>query len=186
MATLTRTEPVLTTTTLDSETNRLIVRRLIHDALDRGDFTGTDEFIAPDARFFTSHARPEPYIGPEGFREFISGVRAGIPDMRLNVHSIIAEGELVVVHWTLSGTHTGTLHGVPPTGLTVAVEALELMRVQDGMLVEIVLKLDGVDFMRQLGVLSKSGKIPPPVIAVMKVRYAARRLAGKFRRGRRA
>jgi steroid delta-isomerase-like uncharacterized protein len=170
--------------TVDSEANRVIVRQLMHEALDRGDFTGTDRFIAPDARLFTSHARPEPYIGPEGFREFISGVRAGIPDLRVRIHSIVAEDELVVVHWTITGTHTGTLHGVPPTGLRVAVEALELMRVQDGRLVEIVLKLDGVDFMRQLGVLSKSGKIPPPVIAVMKLRYAARMLMAKLGRGR--
>ena len=160
-------------------TNKEIVERIFDAVLSGGDFSVSDEYVAPDAKFYT-HARPEPFIGPQGFREYIGSVRAGIPDTNIEVHDKVAEGDLVMASWTLHGTHTEKLMGVPPLGRTVALDALELIRFRDGKIVEIRLMMDGINLMRQLGVMPAQTKpgLPPPLLAMV----YAKRLAQRVRR----
>jgi steroid delta-isomerase-like uncharacterized protein len=157
------------------ETNRAIVDRIFTEVLNGGDFTVSDALVADDALFYT-HARPAPFVGPAGFREYIGGVRAGIPDTRVVVHETVAEGDTVIAHWTLHGTHTGTLLGLPPTGSTVALEALELVHLRDGKLTEIRLSMDGMSIMRQLGVIPAGEGVPKPMVWMIKAKTAYKRL----------
>src|SRR5687767_7130327 len=120
----------------EPQDNAALVERVVHETLGAGNFTVADELIAPQARFYTG-ARPEPFIGPAGFKEYIGRVRAGLPDARVEMHDLVADGDTVVAHWTLHGTHTDTLEGLPATNRTVAIEALELVRLGDGKLIEI-------------------------------------------------
>jgi steroid delta-isomerase-like uncharacterized protein len=159
------------------ETNRAAVKRIFDEVLSGGDFSVSDELVAPDCQFFT-HARPEPFIGPEGFREYIGAVRHGLPDAQVDVHGLVAEGDTVVAFWTLNGTHTDTLLGIPPLGNRIALDALEWVRLRDGKLVEIRLTMDTIGLMRQLGVLpAGSGpNLPLPLIAMVQVKRFARRV----------
>ncbi len=52
----------------------------------------------------------------EWVREFSSDVHYDIDD-------IIAEGDEVAVRMTQSGTHTGTVRGIPPTGKSFSVDS---------------------------------------------------------------
>src|SRR5262245_39704042 len=100
------------TATITENTTGEIVHRLITEALSEGDFSVAEELIAPHTRFYTG-LRAEPFIGLEGFRYYIGGVRAGIPDTRIEIHRMVVEGDYAFVRWTLHGTHTGDLHGMP-------------------------------------------------------------------------
>jgi steroid delta-isomerase-like uncharacterized protein len=159
----------------DVEANRAIVERIFAEVLNRGDFSVSDALVADDARFYT-HARAAPFVGPAGFREYIGGVRAGLPDTRIELHETVAERDTVISHWTLHGTHTGTLFGIPPTGSTVALEALELVHLRDGKLTEIRLLMNGMGIMQQLGVIPAGEKIPLPLILRVRVMTALKRL----------
>ena len=159
----------------DVEANRATVERIFNEVLNAGDFSVSDALVADDAKFYT-HARPAPFIGPAGFREYIGGVRAGIPDTRVVVHETVAEGDTVIAHWTLHGTHTGNLLGIPPTGSVVALEALELVHLHDGKLTEIRLLMDGMSIMQQLGVIPAGEKIPLPLILMLRAKLALKRL----------
>ena len=171
--------------TSTEEANKAIVRRIFDEVLSGGDFSVSDELVAPEAKFFT-HARPEPFVGPEGFREYIGAVRAGMPDTQIEKHEVFAEGDTVIAHWTLHGTHTEKMLGVPPLGNRVALEAFELVRLSDGKLVEIRLKMDSLDLMQQLGVLPAGGEgLPAPIIAMVHVRRASRRVKRLFGGGQR-
>jgi steroid delta-isomerase-like uncharacterized protein len=165
----------VSTTDSTLEANKATVRRIFDEVLSGGDFTVSDELVAPDAQFFT-HARPEPFIGPEGFREYIGAVRAGMPDTHVDVHDLVAEGDTVVAFWTLHGTHTATLLGIPPLGNRIALDALELVRLRDGKLVEIRLTMDTIGLMRQLGVLPGAAgpDLPLPLVAMVHAKRLAR------------
>lgn len=172
------------TDTEQEEANKATVRRIFDEVLSGGDFSVSDELVAPEAKFHT-HARPEPFIGPAGFREYIGAVRAGLPDTRIEVHDLLAEGDTVIAHWTLHGTHTAPLLGVPPLGETVALEAFELVRLRDGKLVEIRLMMNGIELMQQLGVMPVGdGSLPAPLLAIVHVRRATRRVKRVFQRTR--
>jgi len=69
---------------------------------------------------------------------------------------MIAEGDTVVVRGTTSGTQTGAMQGIPPTGKKFTISGIDIFRVVDGKIVE---HWDAVD---QLGMLQQLGVIPAP------------------------
>jgi steroid delta-isomerase-like uncharacterized protein len=82
--------------------------------------------------------------------------RSAIPDLRVVVEDMIAEGDKVAVRYTLEGTHEGELFGVPPTGQRLSIKSISVERVSDGKIIEHWRVTDSLDMMQQLGV------IPPP------------------------
>ncbi len=54
----------------------------------------------------------------------------------MRIDDQIAEGDKVTTRKTISGKHTGTLFGVAATGKPVAIEVIDIVRVQDGRYVE--------------------------------------------------
>jgi len=57
--------------------------------------------------------------------------------MKFTVDLLIESGDLVVSHWTLTGTHTGTaFYDVEPSGQPVVINGTAIMRMRDGRIVE--------------------------------------------------
>ena len=54
--------------------------------------------------------------------------RTAIANMQFGVNHIVAEGDLVVVHWTLWGTNTQPGMGLPATGKPIKVSGMTLFR----------------------------------------------------------
>ena len=107
---------------------------------------------------FTSHATvttmpPGQQPGPD----FLAQFWAGFPDLRSHEDALIGDGDLVTIRWTITGTHTGTFFGVAPTGKTIQVSGMDILRVADGKLVEhwggVADQMD--DFLAQIGALPK-------------------------------
>jgi len=57
---------------------------------------------------------------------------AGLPDIRVVVEEIVAEGDNVVVCWKSNGTHTGEWLGIPATGKEVEWKGISHLRIVDG------------------------------------------------------
>ncbi|HHX65347.1 MAG TPA: ester cyclase, partial [Chloroflexi bacterium] len=53
---------------------------------------------------YRSPGYPE-YHGPEGFRDRVQSVRSAFPDIHIIIQDIIAEGDIVMERYTLTGTH---------------------------------------------------------------------------------
>jgi predicted ester cyclase len=47
--------------------------------------------------------------GPEGFKQVATAFLTGIPDSTFTIEDLIAEGDRVVIRFTVRGTHLGTL-----------------------------------------------------------------------------
>lgn len=131
-----------------------MVRRFVEAAQTRGDPAAVDEFLAPD---FVDHA-PFPGFPPtrDGVRQLFAALRAAFPDLQAEVHDQVAEGDRVVTRKTLRGTHRGAFLGVPPTGRTVALAVIDILRVSGGRIAEHWGVAD------QLGLLVQLGAISPP------------------------
>jgi predicted ester cyclase len=141
---------------MPAEENKAIVRRWFeaHTSLE-GAEKAADELLAPD---FVGHYPPFPDVhGPEGHKQWIAGTFQAYPDVRLIIEDVIAEGDKVVVRYTLRGTHEGmTRMGVAPTGKEVAASIIEILTLADGKIVD---KWTNVDF---LGLMQQLGAIPTP------------------------
>ncbi|KJK26043.1 ester cyclase [Burkholderiaceae bacterium 16] len=97
--------------------------------------TLAEELIASDAIFHVP-GRTEPMRGPAGYIAIIAMMRNGFPDIRWTLEEMIAEGDKVAARFTMRGTHQGTFFGVPPTGKTIEVQAMNFYRLSGGRIIE--------------------------------------------------
>ena len=111
-----------------------------------------DELLAPD---YVNHSpgMPGQPTGPEGVKAVVSMFRSGMPDLRVTIEDMIAEGDKVAVRYTIEGTHEGELFGVPPTGQRLSIKSISVERVSDGKIIEHWRVTDSLDMMQQLGAI---------------------------------
>jgi predicted SnoaL-like aldol condensation-catalyzing enzyme len=75
--------------------------------------------------------------GRAGFIEFHKTFFQAIPDVQSTINMIVAEGDLVFVYSTYTGTHTGDgLMGLPATGNKINYDVVDMFRLRDGKLCE--------------------------------------------------
>ena len=116
------------------EQNKNTVTSFIDALFTKGDLGAVDEYLADD---FTDHDPPMgQFLGREGMRQAAATFRAAFPDWHSDVGFHVAEGDLVVEHFTASGTHQGEIFGVPASGQTVSLPGINIWRVRDGRIVE--------------------------------------------------
>ena len=127
---------------------RELVERLHTELFASGDLATLDRFFAPDV---VSHDMPPGFPqGIEGVRLFFSAFREGMPDVEVRIDEIVAEDDRAAVATRIEGTHTGTLMGIEPTGRRISVRGIDMVRVEDGRIVEHHGLTDTVGLMRQL------------------------------------
>ena len=89
--------------------------------------------------------------GAEGVRQIFGMLWSALPDMRVEIHDQVAEGDKVVTRKSFVGTHSGELFGVPATDKEVHLDLLDIVRVSDGKIVEHWNIVDSYGLMQQLG-----------------------------------
>jgi steroid delta-isomerase-like uncharacterized protein len=136
---------------MSAEESKAIVRRF-WGVWEEGNIDLVDELLAPD---YVNHspASPDQPTGPEGVKGVVAIFRSAIPDLRVVVEDLIAEGDKVAVRYTLEGTHEGELFGVPPTGQRLSIKSISVERVSNGKIREHWRVTDSLDMMQQLGVI---------------------------------
>ena len=108
-----------------------------------------DDLVATD---MVNHAAgPQ---GRDGLKWILRTIEVDLGPTRLEQHHLISEGDLVVQHVTLHGTHRAStmplLADAPVTGRSVAWAFIHIWRVADGMLVEHWACRDDMGLLEQL------------------------------------
>lgn len=62
--------------------------------------------------------------------------RKALPDMHMTVNRMIAEDDLVAVHWTATGTNTGDGMGFHATGIKIKIPGITIFRFKTGKISE--------------------------------------------------
>lgn len=128
--------------------NKALVQRLI-DAWNRGDLAGLTQLWSPH---MVHHSR-DGQLSAESTATEMSRFMKAFPDLRLEVHSLMAENDLVATRLTVHGTHSGEYLGVKPTGRRVSVALMGQLRVVDGAIVDHWGVADGLHLLQQLGLV---------------------------------
>ena len=134
----------------------MLFRRLIDEALNKGNFAAIDELVAPSV---VEHEELPPNIPPgiEGVKALFAELRRGFPDVKATVELVIAEGDLVAGYLVWSGTHTGEFTGIPPSGKPVNFKIVDIARIADNQIVEHWGVTDNLALMQQIGVIPAQG-----------------------------
>ncbi len=98
---------------------------------------------------------------PHGIKEWFGALYRAFPDFEMKVESIIAEDDRASVHWSATGTFSGTgqFEGLKPNGASVAIEGIDVLRFEEGLIGEITAVLNGADLARQLGAMPPTGSV---------------------------
>jgi steroid delta-isomerase-like uncharacterized protein len=129
------------------------VREFYDRAWNQGDLSVIDELFSPEYQDHDAAAQTGA-SGLDAARRFIEMFRAAIPDLHVAIEDQYAEGSTVTTRWIASGTHEGTLIGVPATHRRVEVSGISIDRFdEEGRFAEGWGNWDGIALLRQVGAL---------------------------------
>ena len=131
------------------EDHKAIFRRLVEEAWNKGNTAVLNEVTAPHYVYRTPSGE---FKGPEGEAQAIKINRAAFRDLHLTIDEMVAEGDRLVARNTATGTFTGELMGIAPTGKRFTMTAAVFVRYVDGKLVEAVSIFDQLSMFQQLGI----------------------------------
>lgn len=135
------------------ETNRQAIERFV-EFINSGDRAIGQTVISPDV-VFHAPTSPEPLSGLDGYVAVLGMMRGAMPDVQWKVEETIAEGDKVMVRFTMTGTQTHPLMGMPATGKPVSVTAMNIYQLKDGLIIREHGLPDLFTMLGQLGLLPK-------------------------------
>ena len=141
---------------MSPEEMKAIGRRLVEEAINKGNMAALDEALAPN--FVDHSAPPGAPAGLEGLKMFLTGLRAAFPDLHYHIEDEIAEGDMVVQRVTGHGTMKGEFQGMPPTGKHAMWSEIHITRMKDGKAAEHWANVDQMGMMQQLGLAPTPGQ----------------------------
>lgn len=129
-----------------------VMRVVVEEGFSKGNLAALDTVVAPD---YVEH---QPGLGPnlEGFKRSIVALRAAFPDFTLTIEDLTVDGDRVWARLRGRGTHGGLFFGRPPSGKRIEIDVLDVIRVEDGMLIEHWGVPDRFTMLEQLGLLPGS------------------------------
>lgn len=108
------------------------------------------ELCAPH---YTAYIGGNPPMNLEGHKQFACMFYGAFPDLNHTVEETIAAGDKVVVRFTLRGTYTGDLMGIPATGKPITIGAIAVFHVVNDKVAELRGQFDQMGLMQQIGAM---------------------------------
>jgi len=148
-------EPTMTTI----ERNKATARRWSEELWGRGELAVATEIVSPE---YVRHDAGDPFParGPQDVQRIVTMLRSMLPDFKIEVDAMIAEGDIVVSRYTATATDTRGYMGQAPTGRAIRTTAMQMFRFANGKIVESWAVRDDLGMLRQLGHLPPAA--PPP------------------------
>ena len=107
---------------------------------------------------YVNHLRFGTVSGLDAFCEFMSGVYSGMPDIAWTILDTRVDGDRIIYHYEVAGTHQGDIMGSPPTGREIRISGIEMNRIEDGKIAETWNYADALSLLQQVGAIPG----PPP------------------------
>ena len=127
-------------------------QRIWVEGLNRGDLATADRIFAKDCVIHIT-GQAEAIRGPEAWKQFLGVFLTAFPDLKFVMEDQVVQGDKVAHRWTSTGTHTGPLGPVPPTGKKVKIDGLVMDRLVNGRVQERWEQFDNAALMQQLGLV---------------------------------
>lgn len=140
--------------------NETIYRRLIDEGFNQGHLAVVDELVAADSR---EHQRGSK-DGVEGTKSTIKYLRSAFPDFTITIDELVVAGDKVWARQRGGGTNSGSFAGRPATGRVAFTDVIDVVRIQDGKIVEHWGVPDQLGMMMQLGHVSPPASPAPAAV----------------------
>jgi predicted ester cyclase len=131
-----------------STANLAAFRQVIDEAFNKGNYAILPMYFNPD--FIEHQFGLHPTV--EGLKNDIQFLRRAFPDFNLTIEDMVADDDKVWARMRARGTNNGGFMG-PPNGRSFEIAVFDLVRFQDGKIVEHWGSPDRFHLLAQLGML---------------------------------
>jgi predicted ester cyclase len=138
-----------------SEQDKVVVRRVFDDLLDKGRYELINTIYTRDCPVHSGNKRSrleEAVAEGKGWRE-------AAPGLRMTIDEMSTRGEKVLVSWTAMGAQTGQGNGLRPSGKHFVIHGRSEFRVVNGRIAEVWNHWNRDDLYRQVGVSPRLGRL---------------------------
>ena len=132
------------------EDNKENIRRHVDEIWHKGNMEAVDELIAPN--YVLRIPEGDDITGIDGFKQMATNQRTAVPDLHFTIDHMIGEGDYVAVQYTDTGTFTGKMGDIEPTGKKFNETQAIIYRFENGKQVETWAYRDMLSMYRQLGI----------------------------------
>ena len=137
-----------------AQANAAVVMKLYEECLNQKNYSMAEALVSPSLEAPGGQ-------GVEGFLAIIRPLHAAFSPMVFKIEDIIAQGDRVVVRWTMRGTHSGVWAGAAPTHKPVEQTAIVIYQLKDGKIAAYWPMVDRLGLAMQLGlVVPANGQAP--------------------------
>jgi predicted ester cyclase len=130
-------------------------RRWFEEIWNRGNLDVIDEYMAPGTVIHDAGPEPGDISEPDVFKGMASALRSAFPDIHVEVHDAILEGEKTAVRFTARGTHKGTFLGFAPTGREFTISGMGWGEWRGDKLVRAWNNIDLLSLLTQIGAVKR-------------------------------
>lgn len=132
------------------------ILKKIYEIFSKGNVEDFDRYVKKDA---IEHS-PDPLIqsnkkGVEYVKEICLAYRNAFPDMKMETLRIVEEGDKLVAHIKLSGTHKGKIGNLPVTNKRFEAEGFDMVKFEGDKISEHWGVFDNLAIMNQLGLIQE-------------------------------
>ena len=140
------------------ERNIANAKKLVDEVINSGKPELCDRYLAEDRIDYQDYGLPPGIAnGHEGFKRVLGPFLEAFPDLHLEVQFTVADDDRIVLYISTTGTHRGSLMGMPPTGKQFKVNGTDIFRFNDeGKIAEHWGVFD------TFGMLAQLSLVPPP------------------------
>jgi predicted ester cyclase len=140
-----------------SATNMASIRHFVEELWNKRNLAVVDDLCGHGFEYHDPGLPSWYVLDKQGFKELVTLLHTAFLDFHVSVTDQFAEDDKVVTRVMQTGTQTGPLLDLAPTGIKVTVEAVSIERLVDGKIVESWGCSDQLGMRQQLGLF-----VPPP------------------------
>jgi|GEM_PF-3025414 len=119
---------------MSEQENTAAMKRIYEDIINGGNINLADQLI--DEKLVEFETLPGLGQGREGFKKYWTMLRSAVPDLKIRIDSMNAQGDDVVSRITITGTHKGDFMGAAGSGQKLESYGLDIVRFANGKMVE--------------------------------------------------
>ncbi len=130
--------------------NRALLVRYFEEVWNQGKLDVLDELLAHD---YVNHSSstPDPRPGPADLKPIVTEMRRGIPDLQYEILDMVVAVDKIAAYVRMTGTHSGTLFGMKPSGGKIDVKQMQFEWIREGRIVQHWRLTDDLSLLKQMG-----------------------------------
>lgn len=114
-----------------------------------------DSMVSPD--YTQDQVEPGYPATRDGYKKVMADFFKSFPDLNEKVNFMVADSSYVVAHYTLTGTNTAPMMGMPATGKKINIDGVDIVQLKNHKVVKQWEYDEEVKMMTQLGMMPGMG-----------------------------